>query len=107
LVSDEFVEVGVGEHLARAALAVADGDIFERAGSDVTVQRLDRAMQFAGGLGGGAETIRQQGGRLRFLSALGSAEQGFDPSLYEQFLEPAAQAVAPLVRNEDARRLAR
>jgi len=51
---DEGVEIGIGEHLARAALAVADGDIFERTGSDVAVERLDRTAQLAGGLSGRA-----------------------------------------------------
>src|SRR5215470_19935039 len=35
LIGDEFVEIGVSEHAPRAALAVADGDVFERAGGDV------------------------------------------------------------------------
>jgi hypothetical protein len=38
---DEFVEVGIGEHFARAALAVADGDIFERTGRDVGIEGFD------------------------------------------------------------------
>jgi hypothetical protein len=54
---DEGVEIGIGEHLARAALAVADGDIFERADSDVAVKRLDRAAELARGRGGREEAI--------------------------------------------------
>jgi hypothetical protein len=58
VIGNEFVEVGVGEHLARAALAVADGDIFERAGSDVAVERFDRATELGSGLRGGLEPVR-------------------------------------------------
>jgi hypothetical protein len=85
---------------------VTDGDIFERTGSDVAAQGFDRTAEFARGLGGRAQAIRRRGERLRFLSALGSAEQGFEPSRYEQFLELATQVVAPVVRNEEATRLA-
>jgi hypothetical protein len=41
LVSDELVEIGIGVHAARATLAVAKGDVFQRAGGDVAVEGLD------------------------------------------------------------------
>src|SRR5262249_54086787 len=50
LVGDEFVEKGVGKHAAHALFAEANIDVAQRAGSDVTVERLDRAAEFGGGL---------------------------------------------------------
>jgi hypothetical protein len=49
LVGNESVEVSVGEHLARALCALADDDVAEIPGSDVGVERLDRAVQLGGG----------------------------------------------------------
>src|SRR6516164_4159766 len=43
LIGNEIIEIGVGEHAARAFAAVPDDDIAERAGSDVTSKRLNRA----------------------------------------------------------------
>src|SRR5262249_10866937 len=54
LVGNEFVEVGVGEHLTWAFRAVPDDNVTERTRSDVTVERLHRAMKLACGLGGRA-----------------------------------------------------
>jgi len=62
---NELVEISVGEHLALAALAVADGDVLERAGGDVAVERLDRAVQLGGGLRG---TLKPVGGRKAQLA---------------------------------------
>jgi hypothetical protein len=77
LVGDELIEIGIGEHAARAPLAVADGDVFERAGGDVAVESLDRAVQLACGLGGRSQAVRRRGnGRLRFLLALAVGELG-------------------------------
>src|SRR5262249_11236956 len=59
LVGDEGVEIAIGEHLTRAFLAVADDDVAERAGGDVTVERLDRAAELTRGLGGRAQPIRR------------------------------------------------
>src|SRR5262249_31773738 len=61
LIGDELVEIRIGEHAALAALAVADGDIFERARLHVAVERLHRAMKLACGLGGGAPGLRPPG----------------------------------------------
>jgi hypothetical protein len=58
LVGDEFVEIGVGEPAALATLAVAKGDVFQRARLHVAVERLDRAAQLARGLGGRAQSVR-------------------------------------------------
>jgi hypothetical protein len=58
LIGNEFVEVGIGEPAARAFCPVTDGDIFERAGSDVAVQRLDRAAELGGGLRNSFESVR-------------------------------------------------
>jgi hypothetical protein len=45
LVRNELVEIGVGEHLALALLAVAHVNVLERARSDVAVEGLDRAPE--------------------------------------------------------------
>jgi len=37
---------------------VAKDDVFQRAGSDVTVERLDRAAELARSLGGRAQAVR-------------------------------------------------
>src|SRR5215813_12016516 len=42
LVGDEFSEIGVGEHLARALRAMADQDIAQRANRDIAVERFGR-----------------------------------------------------------------
>jgi hypothetical protein len=42
---DERVEIGIGEHFARALRAVADLDVAQRARCDVALQRLDRAAE--------------------------------------------------------------
>jgi hypothetical protein len=47
---NERIEIGVGEHPARALAAVTNNDIAERASSDVAFQRLDRAAELGGGL---------------------------------------------------------
>src|SRR5262249_14028746 len=57
LIGDEFVDVGVSEHAARALRALADDDVAEIPGGDVGVERLDRAVQLGGGLRGGLEPI--------------------------------------------------
>src|SRR5262249_57273330 len=54
---DEFVEVGVGVHAARALLTVADDDIAELARVDVAVDCLDRATELGGGLRCGLKPI--------------------------------------------------
>jgi hypothetical protein len=56
--SNEFVDVGISEHAARALLAVADGHIAQRAGGDVAVEGLHRAAELGSGLRGGLEPIR-------------------------------------------------
>ena len=66
---DEFVEIGVGEHLARALLALADADVAEIAHSNVGVKRPDRAAEFRCRLRRGLETVRQ--GFARFVLAAG------------------------------------
>jgi hypothetical protein len=45
LVGNELIEVDVGEHAAWALRAVADGDVFEVARRDVTIESLDRAIE--------------------------------------------------------------
>src|SRR5262249_6186038 len=64
LIGDEFVEIGVGEHLAWALSAMTDADVFERAGGDVAVERLDRTTELGSGLRGGLEPVRWRGARL-------------------------------------------
>jgi len=58
LIGDESVEIGIGEPGSPALLSTADVDATKRTGSDVTVQRLDRAVQLGGGLRGGLEPVR-------------------------------------------------
>ena len=72
MIGDEFVEIGVGEHAAHTLPAMADIDISERAGSNMAVERLDRATQLARCLGGRAQAIRRW--------KLADAEQGFKTS---------------------------
>jgi hypothetical protein len=72
LVGDEFVEIGVGEPAALATLAVAKGDVFQRARLHVAVERLDRAAQLARGFGGGAQAIGQRGNGWRAALTLGA-----------------------------------
>jgi hypothetical protein len=55
---NEGVEICVGEHLARALSAVADDDVANRAGGDVTVERFDGAAQLARSLGRRAQAVR-------------------------------------------------
>src|SRR5262249_24521035 len=135
LIGDEIVEIGGGVHAGWARRALAEDDVAEITCGDVSVERLDRAVQLGGGLRGGQEPARhrlarlalaagrrgsrdncpylgrlrllseqrleapRQAGaairRLRFLLALADAEKCLDA------------AVAPLVRNEDARTFAR
>src|SRR6516164_7785242 len=75
LVGDEFVEIGVGEHAALTALAVAKDDVFQRAGSDVTVERLDRAAELARSLGGRAQAVRWGLAQLALVAFGGRARQ--------------------------------
>jgi hypothetical protein len=51
LTVNEGLEIGFGEHAARMLLAAADRHVAQRAGGDVLVNDLDRAMQPRGGLG--------------------------------------------------------
>jgi hypothetical protein len=55
---DELVDIGVGEHAALAALAVAKGDVFQRAGGNVAVEGFHRAAEPGSGLCGGLEPVR-------------------------------------------------
>jgi hypothetical protein len=55
---NEIVDVGIGEHLARALRALADDDVAEIPGSDVGVERLVRTTELGGGLRGGLESVR-------------------------------------------------
>src|SRR5262245_21262215 len=58
LIGDKIIEVGVGKHLARALRALADDDVAEITCGDVSVERLDRAVQLGGGLRGVLEPVR-------------------------------------------------
>jgi len=58
-----------------ALLAVAKCDVFQRAGSDVAVKRLDRAAEPGGGLRGGFEPIRWGGAQLALAAFDGRARQ--------------------------------
>jgi hypothetical protein len=58
LIGNELVEIGVGEHAALAALAVAKGDVFQRAGGNVAVEGFHRAAEPGSGLCGGLEPVR-------------------------------------------------
>jgi hypothetical protein len=57
LTGDESVEIGVGELAARPLGAVADGHVTERTGCNMTVKRLDRAVQLCRRFAPGAQTI--------------------------------------------------
>jgi hypothetical protein len=109
LIGDELVKIGVCEHATPTALAVAKGDVFQRARGDVAVEGLDGAAQLACGLGRRAQAI----GWRDNLSACADAEQIFNSLTQgsrglrlqgEPCLEPPRQAVDP---NEDARAFAR
>src|SRR5262249_48521108 len=76
LVGDEIVEVGVGEHAARALRAVTDDDVAERAGGDVAGERLDRAAELARGLGGRARPSGLDWRGLRSLHLAGAPGSG-------------------------------
>src|SRR5215472_15530488 len=69
LIGDELVEIGVGEHLARALRAAPDNHVAQLARGDVAVERLDRAAEFRCRLRRGLETVRQ--GFARFVLAAG------------------------------------
>jgi hypothetical protein len=56
--SNEFVEIGIGEHAAWALRAVADDDVFEVARRDVTVEGLDRAAELRRCFGRSPQSIR-------------------------------------------------
>jgi len=53
LVADELVEIGNGEHAARALLTVADGDIAQRPRCDVAIESAQRAIKLGSRLGAG------------------------------------------------------
>jgi hypothetical protein len=57
LVGNKRVEIGIGEHLARALAAVADDDIAQRACGDVAVEGLHGAAESRSGLAGGAQAV--------------------------------------------------
>jgi hypothetical protein len=61
---NEVVEIGIGEHAARAFLAVADIDVTQRAGSDVSGERLDGTAEPIGGLRCSLESVRRHLARL-------------------------------------------
>jgi hypothetical protein len=75
LVGDELVEVGVGEHFALTLLAMAQGDVMQRAGSDVGVERLDAAAKFGSGLRCSLKPVRRRDARL-VLAAGGLRRDG-------------------------------
>jgi len=58
LIGDEIVEIGVGEHLALALLAVADADVAKIPGSDVGAQRFDGAAEATCSVGRREQGIR-------------------------------------------------
>jgi hypothetical protein len=64
LIGDEFVEIDVCEHAPPTALAVAKGDVFQRARSNVAVQRFDRAAELGSSLRGSLEPVRGREVRL-------------------------------------------
>jgi hypothetical protein len=84
LIADELVEVGVGEHFAPALLAMPQGDVVQRSGRDVTVERLGGAAELGRRLGLGAQTIRRPNvwlvlaGRWRHEMCGGRSERGAD-----------------------------
>jgi hypothetical protein len=55
---DESVEIDVSKPDATTLAAVSDVDVTERAGSNVPVKRLDRAVQLGGGLRSSFEPVR-------------------------------------------------
>ena len=59
-----MIEIGIGEHAALAFLAVADIHIAQRAGLDVAIERLDRAIEFGRSLRRGLEAARYVGPQL-------------------------------------------
>jgi hypothetical protein len=69
LVADEFIEIGVGEHAARARLAVAERDVAQRAGGDVLVESFDRDAELRCGLGAGAQAVWRADASGRAFSA--------------------------------------
>jgi hypothetical protein len=73
---DEIVEIGVGEHAARALAAAADVDVTQHAVGDVVAQRLDRATELSRGLGRRAQAVGRPS----------SAARGLRPNWGEVFL---------------------
>ena len=69
MIGDELVEVGIGEHAARALRALADDDVAQIPRGDVGAQRLHRAAELARGLGGRAQAVGCRWKRRRFLMA--------------------------------------
>jgi hypothetical protein len=59
--SNEFVEVCIGEQLARALYATANGDVFEVARRDVTIEGLDRTIELCCSLRCGQQSARYTG----------------------------------------------
>jgi len=64
LIGNEIVEIGIGEHLVRALRALADDDVAEIPGSDMAVERLDRAAELGSGLRCRFEPVRRGLARL-------------------------------------------
>jgi hypothetical protein len=56
---DELSDIGVGEHVALALLAVPQGDVFQRARGDVTVDRPDRAAELYCSVVFGEQAVRR------------------------------------------------
>jgi hypothetical protein len=61
---NEFIEIGGGNLTALALLAVADGDVFQRARLHVAVERLDATAELRCGFVRGHESVRRRGARL-------------------------------------------
>jgi hypothetical protein len=74
LIGNELVEIGVGEHAARALLAVADAHIAERARLDVAVKRAQRTAELRRRLGSRAQPIGRADSGSR-LSLWGKQER--------------------------------
>jgi hypothetical protein len=58
LVGNELIEIGIGEPLARALGAVADGGVFERTACHMTVEGLDRTAELCSCFGQRSQAIR-------------------------------------------------
>src|SRR5262245_48415255 len=88
LSGNELIKVGVGEVAARTLAAVTDHDVFQVAVGDVTVESLDRAIEFGGSLRCSKQPARYRG------SLVGAAARGRRCRFGEESVDRENQRIA-------------